>query len=68
EELASRWAAILDRPATGDGSELTIRLDQGWIRFVAPLDDRGEGLVGVTFDAGSKFTPFDAVGMRFDAS
>ncbi len=42
-----RWCALLDRPATTAGDALEISLDRGRIRFVAPVDDDGTGVVGL---------------------
>jgi hypothetical protein len=48
EQLAGRWAKILERPIThGAGGEPTIPLDLGVLRFVSPTDRRGEGLAGI---------------------
>ena len=42
-----RWCALLDRSATTAGDALEIALDRGKIRFVAPVDDDGTGVVGL---------------------
>ena len=42
-----RWCTLLDRPATSAGEALEIALDRGRIRFVAPVDDDGTGVVGL---------------------
>jgi hypothetical protein len=42
-----RWCALLDRPAQTGGDRLEIALDRGRIRFVAPVDDDGTGVVGL---------------------
>src|SRR5580692_9462556 len=42
-----RWCALLDRPAQTRGDALEIALDRGKIRFVAPVDDDGTGVVGL---------------------
>jgi hypothetical protein len=48
EQLASRWAKILERPVTrGAGGEPVVVLDLGVLRFVSPTDRRGEGLAGI---------------------
>jgi hypothetical protein len=43
-KLAERWGEILDRPVAAN---LSIPLDNGAIRFSEPLDDRGDGLIGL---------------------
>jgi len=45
-----RWCALLDRPATTGGDRLEIALDRGKIRFVAPVDDAGTGVVGLDIE------------------
>ncbi|HUH84980.1 MAG TPA: VOC family protein [Stellaceae bacterium] len=46
--LAERWSAILERPVTaGSSGEPQIALDLGVLRFVPPVDRRGEGLAGI---------------------
>jgi hypothetical protein len=47
QAAADRWATLLDRPWSTDGEALTIRLDQGAVRFVAPADTDGTGVVGL---------------------
>jgi hypothetical protein len=42
-----RWCALLDRPATTAGEALEIALDRGKIRFTAPVDNDGTGVVGL---------------------
>ncbi len=50
--LAERWGRILDRRAVeAAGGALEITLDRGFIRFVAPVDGRGEGLSGIVVKA-----------------
>ncbi len=50
--LAARWAGILDRPLHHDRSGAAqIDLDQGFVRFVAATDGRGEGLSGIDLHA-----------------
>lgn len=44
---ARRWAAVLGREVTGHGAEHHIRLDEGVLRFVAQVDDRGDGVCAV---------------------
>ena len=45
-----RWSALLDRPASTTGEGLEIALDRGRIRFVAPVDDDGTGVVGLDIE------------------
>jgi hypothetical protein len=45
-----RWCALLDRPAQTGGDRLEIALDRGKIRFVAPVDDDGTGVVGLDIE------------------
>jgi Glyoxalase-like domain len=42
-----RWCALLDRPAQTGGEGFEIALDRGKIRFTAPVDDDGTGVVGL---------------------
>ena len=42
-----RWCALLDKPAATSGDELEIALERGRIRFVAPVDDDGTGVIGL---------------------
>ena len=47
-DLAARWSTLLDRPVHRDRSGAArIDLDLGFIRFVAAIDGRGEGLSGI---------------------
>src|ERR1700742_1926289 len=41
-----RWCELLDRGASTGGEGLQIQLERGAIRFVAPVDDDGTGVVG----------------------
>ena len=43
-KLAERWGEILDRPVAAN---LSIPLDNGAIKFSEPVDDRGDGLIGL---------------------
>src|SRR5580698_3416448 len=45
-----RWCALLDRPAQTGGDRLEIALDRGKIRFVAPVDEDGTGVVGLDIE------------------
>ncbi|HEY2051569.1 MAG TPA: VOC family protein [Caulobacteraceae bacterium] len=42
---AERWSLLMDRPWSAEGASLTIRLDEGEIRFVGPVDEDGTGVV-----------------------
>lgn len=42
--LASRWAEVLGYEVETDGAARDINLEQGSIRFVQALDERGEGV------------------------
>ena len=42
-----RWCELLDRPARTGGDRLEIGLDRGVIRFIAPVDADGTGVVGL---------------------
>ena len=42
--MATRWAAVLGRPAQQSDGQWRIELDDGEIRFVPARDGRGEGL------------------------
>jgi hypothetical protein len=44
---AERFSLLLDRPWEADGAALAVRLDQGVIRFVDPVDEDGTGVVGL---------------------
>ena len=54
-----RWTALLGRPAATHGEALEIALERGVIRFVAPLDEDGTGVVGLDIEVTS---PHDALG------
>src|ERR1700722_893050 len=54
-----RWCALLDRPATTGGDRLEIALDRGKIRFVAPIDDDGTGVVGLDIEVGDGHAALD---------
>jgi len=44
---AERWSMLLDKPAARAGERLEIALDPGVIRFVAPVDADGSGVVAM---------------------
>jgi hypothetical protein len=48
--VAARWAAITGIPLSG-GDPPVLELDNAAVRFVAPGDDRGDGLAGVELQA-----------------
>jgi hypothetical protein len=55
EALARRWGAILERPVGRDAAGAAeIALDLGRLRFVAPADQRGEGLAGLDLQAANR--------------
>jgi hypothetical protein len=43
-----RWSELLEQPALGDSLEVV--LERGVIRFVAPVDDDGTGVVGLDIE------------------
>jgi hypothetical protein len=45
-----RWCELLDRGARTGGDALEIGLERGAIRFVAPVDDDGTGVVGLDIE------------------
>jgi hypothetical protein len=45
-----RWCQLLDTGARTGGDTLEIKLDRGAIRFVAPVDDDGTGVVGLDIE------------------
>ena len=44
---AERWSMLLARPVERDGEALVLPLDSGAVRFVAPVDEDGTGVVGI---------------------
>ncbi|QQS11896.1 MAG: VOC family protein [Rhodospirillales bacterium] len=42
--MAEHWSKLLDRPVERSGATLTIRMDNGPMRFVAAADGRGPGI------------------------
>jgi hypothetical protein len=65
---AERWAAVLGREVTESGDEHHIHLDEGVLRFVAPTDDRGDGVCAVDVraaDARSRRTTLCGVTVNF---
>ncbi len=47
-EMATRWSALLDVPASQEGAHWVLRLEENrWIRMTRPIDDRGDGLTTV---------------------
>jgi hypothetical protein len=47
EAAAARWSELLERPNRRAGDAFVIPLDRGTIRFVAPVDAEGTGVVGL---------------------
>lgn len=45
--LAAKWASILQRPLDVTGRHWRVALDNAYLQFVAPQDDRGEGLIAI---------------------
>jgi hypothetical protein len=45
-----RWCELLDQPARTGGDTLEIALERGVIRFTAPVDDDGTGVVGLDIE------------------
>ena len=46
--MARRWSDVLGiEPVDGPDGSVALGLDAGFVRFVAPRDDRGDGLVGI---------------------
>jgi hypothetical protein len=72
QTLAERWGRVLQRPATREGASWRIALDNdATIGFVAPADDRGEGLAGIELavhDAPAIRSTAAARGLRVDAA
>ncbi len=68
--LAERWGRILQRPVARDGADWRLALDNATLRFIAPRDDRGEGLAGIELavcDAAAIRASAEALGLRGDA-
>ena len=70
--LAQRWGGILLRPVERDGTAgWRLALDNATLRFIAPRDERGEGLVGIELavrDAAAIYGSAEAGGLRTDAA
>ena len=69
--LAARWGRILQRPAERAGDDWQLQLDNARLRFVAPRDDRGEGLAGIELavhDAPTIRATAQARGLATDAA
>jgi hypothetical protein len=68
--LAGRWGRILQRPVERDGVNWRLRVDNAALRFIAPRDDRGEGLVGIELavrDAAAVRSAAQMRGLHVDA-
>ncbi|MDM0075990.1 VOC family protein [Variovorax sp. J2P1-59] len=69
--LATRWGGILQRPVERGDAGWHLRLDNATLRFVAPRDDRGEGLAGIELavrDASAIRNTAEARGLASDAT
>jgi hypothetical protein len=58
--MAERWGGVLGRQVDGT----VVRLDDGEVRFLAVMDDRGEGLAGVEVRA-HRDADLEIGGVRF---
>lgn len=47
QAAAERWGVLLDRPIVRDGEAYELALEGEAIRFIAPVDDDGTGVVGL---------------------
>jgi hypothetical protein len=47
DALARRWSDVLHEPLVQEGDVPAIRLEETTVRFVPPMDSRGEGLAGI---------------------
>ena len=66
EAMARRWSEVLARPLGADG--VSLRLEEGTIRFVEARDGRGEGLSAVDLvaaDPARVGDELEVVGTRF---
>lgn len=66
DAMASRWSTALGRPISG---ARTIPLSDAEIRFVAPRDDRGDGLISVDVVASDRSRAgqcLELCGVRFE--
>ncbi|MGA0601700.1 VOC family protein [Caulobacter sp. KR2-114] len=64
---AARWAQLLDKVALADGEAWEIALDGEAIRFVAPVDEDGTGVVGIELvvdDVDAVLQRAEAIGVR----
>jgi hypothetical protein len=66
--MAERWAHVLGVAVDGDGASFALD-DGGGVRFVAPADGRGEGIVGFDVELGAPLgggaQVLDVGGVRF---
>ena len=65
--VAERWSMLLDRPVSRDGERLELQLGAGAIRFVAPVDADGTGVVGldvIVANVGDVMARADRAGVR----
>jgi hypothetical protein len=64
---AARWSELLQRPARASDGGYEMALDNAHARFVALMDDRGEGLCEVSLvSVASGLRDFDIGGVRFN--
>jgi len=61
-ELAARWGEVLGCPSHRDGSEAVVPLDGGELRFVQPVDGRGEGILALEVVLSGRSPGRDRVG------
>jgi hypothetical protein len=54
-----RWCELLDSPARTGGDTLEIALERGVIRFTAPVDNDGTGVVGLDIEVKDAAAPLD---------
>lgn len=58
-EACERWCELLDAPARTGGDTLEIALERGVIRFTAPVDDDGTGVVGLDIEVKDAAAPLE---------
>jgi Glyoxalase-like domain len=64
ERLAAKWSGILGKPARPIDGEWRIDVDNAYLRFIAPGDNRGEGLSGIDLDVAELARVRDAAKAR----
>lgn len=68
--MAKRWATVLGRDVTAQGSESHIQLDEGVLQFVPTGDDRGDGVSAIDVraaDGAARTTNLCGVAVNFVA-